>query len=149
MGQVSRSISGRPREQSNCRPTVRSVPNISSLVDRLIASRSRRSSFFATELFGEPAWDILLNLYAARLAQRRLSVSGLCGTCGTPPSTTLRWLQKLVDLALVERLEDRFDHRRTWVELTCNGLQAMDSYFLNEVSFTDSPSGHGSRRDLC
>src|SRR5437762_5630979 len=58
---------------------------------RLLKGRRKRNDFFDATLFADPAWDILLELYAAELGQRRLSVSSL-GLCAAIPATTaLRW----------------------------------------------------------
>src|SRR5438067_13561168 len=48
------------------------------LVQEILRSRRQREKIFGDELFGEPAWDILLELFSAELAQRKLSVSGAC-----------------------------------------------------------------------
>lgn len=37
-----------------------------------------RGPFFARELFGDPAWDILLDLAAAQVEHTRVSVTSLC-----------------------------------------------------------------------
>lgn len=109
---------------------VRSDTQIARVLDNAIDSRLRRDKFLPAELFGEPAWDMLLRLYAAHLAQRPTPIGGLCSLSAVPPTTTLRWLQKLLDLNLVQRTDDSFN--RTFVQLTRTGLEAMDGYFLAE-----------------
>ena len=45
------------------------------------ATRRRRSTIFGdSELFGEPAWDILLDLYIAHVEDTPVSVSSCCRT---------------------------------------------------------------------
>jgi hypothetical protein len=49
----------------------RDVPDgIDQLVRSISRFRSKRRALFRAELFGEPAWDMLLELYHAHLAGR-------------------------------------------------------------------------------
>lgn len=74
---------------------------------------------------------MLLELYACGLEQQRVSVSKLCAASGVPPTTALRWLDRLVEDELVIRVDDRLDRRRVLVELSCKGMAAMDAYFAS------------------
>lgn len=105
--------------------------NLSRLeaVQSVIAARVRRSQHLAAELFSDPAWDMLLHLYETSLLQQRVSITAACRASGAPCSTGLRWLQKLTQEGLVDRIEDPLDQRRTWVQLSSGGLTAMTSYF--------------------
>lgn len=47
-------------------------------VRALIRARRTRDQFFQSVLFADPAWDMLLDLMAARLEHKRVSVSSLC-----------------------------------------------------------------------
>src|SRR3546814_14904450 len=60
-------------------------------VRTLLRLRMRRGCSLDSELFGEPAWDMLLDLYAAALDGRRLSVASSCLVAGVPPTTSRRW----------------------------------------------------------
>ncbi len=84
---------------------------------------------FAPELFADPAWDMLLELYALHLEQRRVSVSSLCIAAYVPPTTALRWVAKLEEEGLASRTEDATDGRRTWIELSEEGIERMQRYF--------------------
>jgi DNA-binding MarR family transcriptional regulator len=100
------------------------------LVAKLILrERRRRNDFFRSELFGEPAWDMLLELYVHHLDQSRISVSGLCSFAGVPATTALRWIGNLERAGLVMRRKDFMDGRRFWIELTSDGITAVDRYF--------------------
>lgn len=105
------------------------MPSNRAAVQRMRADRGRRFEFFTEELFSDPAWDMLLCLYEAHLAQRRTSIGALCDASLVPATTALRWLQKLVSVDLVTRTEDPLDHRRTWVALSNSGLISMQRYF--------------------
>lgn len=96
------------------------------------ATRRRRSAIFENdELFGEPAWDILLDLYIAHVESKAVSVSSACIGSAAPPTTGLRWLGVLSEQNLIIREHDPDDQRRVLVRLTERGLEAMDRYFAS------------------
>ena len=95
----------------------------------IIRAREQRTKFFPRSLFSEPAWDILLELYAAELEQQRVAVSQLCAAAGLAATTGLRWLNTLEANRLVIRFADPLDARRSFVSLTGEGKRAMESFF--------------------
>ena len=98
-------------------------------IRQIIRDRSKRQRFFDSDLFADPAWDILLELYACELGQSRVSVSKLCLAANVPATTALRWINVLEKRGLVERIADWQDARRFWVALTPAGLEKMQRYF--------------------
>ncbi|AWW74686.1 MarR family transcriptional regulator [Erythrobacter sp. KY5] len=94
--------------------------------------RRRRGTIFDNqELFGEPAWDILLDLYIAHVENKTVSVSSACIGSAAPPTTGLRWLGVLTEEGLIVREHDPEDQRRVLVRLTERGLAAMDEHFAS------------------
>lgn len=91
--------------------------------------RKRAAIFGNPELFGEPAWDILLDLYIAHGEGKPVSVSSACIGSAAPPTTGLRWLGVLADHGFVLRENDPEDHRRLLVRLTRSGITAMERFF--------------------
>jgi DNA-binding MarR family transcriptional regulator len=81
------------------------------------------------KLFSDPAWDILLELYAASLADRRLTVSRLADRTGVAMTTALRWINTLQQEGLLDRQDHPLDGRQVYHFLSQAGLQVMDSYF--------------------
>lgn len=98
-------------------------------VRRTIAARADRRRVFSASLFSDPAWDMLLELYVASLAQRRLIFSRLIERSGVAPTTASRWVTVLEKEGLVERSSDRLDSRLVLLILTDAGRNAMDNYF--------------------
>lgn len=89
------------------------------LAKSLYALRRRRDSALGIKgLFGEPAWDILLDLYIARMSRTDLQVSSVCIEAGVPSTTILRWIARLEAEGLVYRAADKADARRRYVRLT-------------------------------
>lgn len=99
----------------------------------IYAERRRRHKFLPADLFGEPTWDILLDLYIASREDRRVPTTSSCIGAHVPPTTALRWLRILESRGLVEREDDGRDGRRTFVRLTGSGLKAMDDCLASEI----------------
>jgi|tagenome__1003787_1003787.scaffolds.fasta_scaffold20966242_3 DNA-binding MarR family transcriptional regulator len=102
-------------------------------VSWLIRARRNRAQYLNGNLFAEPAWDILLDLLRAELAQERISVSSACIAAGVPASTGLRWLNVLEQEGLVLREADPRDARRAFVVLSPHTSVALRRYFLDVV----------------
>jgi DNA-binding MarR family transcriptional regulator len=99
-------------------------------------SRDLRRSLFNPNIFGEPAWDILLALYVIDRDQRRLSTRQVSTLAGHALTTALRWLDYLEEQDLIERGANPFDQRVVYVELSAKGRAAMDDY-LTQMNETD------------
>lgn len=99
------------------------------LVRRIIRQRQLRARFFDGELFADPAWDMLLDLTAARAEHSRVSVTSLCIASGVPPTTALRWIGQMSEAGLFQRVEDEADRRRAFIALTDKASDAMARYF--------------------
>jgi Winged helix DNA-binding domain len=99
------------------------------LVRRIIRQRQLRARFFDGDLFADPAWDMLLDLTAARAEHARVSVTSLCIASGVPPTTALRWIGQMIESGLLERVEDETDRRRAFITLTDKAADTMARYF--------------------
>lgn len=100
----------------------------SAYVRALIRARRMREQFLAAELFSDPAWDMLLDLTAAELEGRKVSVSSLCIAAAAPTTTALRWIRNLCDAGLFDRQPDPHDARRAFISLDAQALQRMLAY---------------------
>lgn len=95
---------------------------------RLYRDRQRRTDHFDAELFGEPAWDMLLDLYIAACERRQVSTTSACIGANVPVATGLRWLQVLETRGLVCRTADPADARRVWIALTAKARRDLSAY---------------------
>lgn len=135
---VARELEGEPgtgREQSTpAAPQPADTTDLNVLLERTrqeYADRRQRRRFFPADLFGEPAWDLLLDLFKARLEGRMITVTSACIAADVPLSTALRWLGVLEEQGLVERRPNVEDQRSTWVRLTDQAVSAMINYIEN------------------
>jgi hypothetical protein len=94
-----------------------------------IRKRRSREHYFPSDLFADPAWDMLLDLYAARLEGQMVSVSSLCIAASVPATTALRWIKTLTDSGLFEREADEKDGRRIFIAMSDKAFSAMEQYF--------------------
>jgi DNA-binding MarR family transcriptional regulator len=83
--------------------TAAASEQLNDFVSRTIHARRLRNRHFPESLFGEPAWDILLELLCAGNEERELTVPELCEAVGVPGLIALRWLNSLANEGLIVR----------------------------------------------
>jgi len=106
------------------------APEVSEdTVRAVIRARRLRTRFFPEHLFADPAWDMLLDLLQAEIAQLRVPVSSLCIAAAVPATTALRWLKTMVQDGIFVRRADPHDGRRVFVELAPEASRALRRYF--------------------
>jgi len=93
-----------------------------------IRARRLRDQVFGPGLFEDPAWDMLLDLFAAELERVQVSVSSLCIAAAVAPTTALRWIARMTEAGLFERRPDPFDRRRAFMALSARASAGMRSY---------------------
>lgn len=98
------------------------------LAETLVLMRRKREESLGRELFADPAWDILLDLYIARSKDRRISVSSLCIAASVPATTALRWIKSLTEEGWLVREADPHDGRRMYVRLTDQACDKMRDF---------------------
>jgi hypothetical protein len=98
------------------------------LVQAILRLRRLRGQHFVPALFADPAWDILLDLMAARLARRSVSASSLCIAAAVPATTALRWITQMTEQCLLVRHPDPRDGRRVFISLSEQTAAAMSGY---------------------
>ena len=117
----------RPTEQP---PAAGDIPDVTAeTVRTVIRARRLSSRYFDEGLFADPAWDMLLDLLQAEIAQLRVPVSSLCIAASVPATTALRWLKMMTQQGIFLRRADPHDGRRVFVELAPSASLAMRRYF--------------------
>ncbi|MDE8651821.1 response regulator transcription factor [Novosphingobium album (ex Liu et al. 2023)] len=101
---------------------------ISATLRAIIASRALRNRFFPSQMFADPAWDILLDLTRAKLDGQQVSVSSVCIAASVPMSTALRWVRQMTEAGLLRRWTDPKDRRRDLIALTDTTAAHMRDY---------------------
>jgi DNA-binding MarR family transcriptional regulator len=104
-------------------------PPEASTIRALIKARRMRDQYFTAELFADPAWDILLDLMAARSEGVSVAVSSLCIAAAVPPTTALRWIRMMTEEKLILRAADPHDRRRIHIKLSDEAAASLSAYF--------------------
>lgn len=79
------------------------------------------------ELFVDPAWDMMIELFIAVEQQRQLYVKDLVLLSGESATSAMRRIDRLQQSGLLLRQLDRADHRRMRVALTQKGHDAISA----------------------
>lgn len=98
---------------------------------RIVARRRllRRQLLGAPDLFGEPAWDMLLDLFIQQCKGRLLPMSSLCLSADIPNSSAMKLIQRLCDAGLLERSPDPGDGRRSLIKISPDTEHRLRAYF--------------------
>jgi DNA-binding MarR family transcriptional regulator len=91
--------------------------DLASFAEGMQRIRMRRNDILNVDIFRDPSWDMLLELYVAHVRGEKTCVSALCCVAGAPPTTAFRHIERLHRLGLISRHPDPRDHRRTFVAL--------------------------------
>lgn len=117
------------------------APDYASLASQLYKERRKRDQLVGLPgVFGEPAWDMLLDLTIAYERGQHLSVTAVTAGSAAPSTTALRYLSVLEKRGILERVPDKHDGRRSWVQLTYTGSQMMRRYLDCVAGYVDN--GH-------
>ncbi len=108
--------------------------------------RARERSY--PNLFNDPSWDILIDLYASAGRNRLVSITSACLASVAPTSTALRHIDRLIAQNLIQRIEDARDRRRIYLTLTGRGLRLTEEFMLGLSNLIHNPStSHNSTYD--
>jgi hypothetical protein len=123
------------RSRNHCMTQAGSIERKSSRLAqvalRMRNAAKRRSRFLASEWFGEPAWEMLLELFIQFADGTRVSTKSLVIASGAPDTTALRIIDRLVDAGIIERSPSQIDKRVTLVSLTRQGVIAVGSVLID------------------
>jgi DNA-binding MarR family transcriptional regulator len=130
LARLSTASAGPPLSPATMAPPRADVPNVSAEALRaMIRARRLRATYLPADLFADPAWDMLLDLLQAEIAQHRVPVSSLCIAAAVPATTALRWIKSMTDRGLLVRRDDPHDGRRVFIEMAPTTSAALRRYF--------------------
>ena len=120
---------GEPTHGYRAPPSAADAPEVTARdIRETIRARRLRDQYFGNGLFEDPAWDMLLDLFAAELERAQVSVSSLCIAAAVAPTTALRWIARMTEAGLFERQPDPFDRRRAFLGLSDRASLGMRNY---------------------
>ena len=106
---------------------------------RLWASRRIRDRIFGREMFPNPAWNLLLDLFIAGEEGRNVTIKSACGAAGVPQSTALRHIAHLIEVRLTNRVQHPSDARSAYLKLTERGRGRMIEFLSLTAACPDEP----------
>lgn len=98
--------------------------------ENLYSDRRLRSKFLQNQLFGEPFWDLCLDLYYNHQRGRKLSVTSACFASHVPSTTALRYIAKLEADGLIIRTISEHDDRLTFLVPSQALIGAINGYLI-------------------
>lgn len=130
LARLSNASAAPPLSQETMAPPRNDVPNVSAEALRaMIRARRLRATYLPSDLFADPAWDMLLDLLQAEIVQHRVPVSSLCIAAAVPATTALRWIKSMTDRGLLVRRDDPHDGRRVFIEMAPATSASLRRYF--------------------
>jgi DNA-binding MarR family transcriptional regulator len=93
-------------------------------------ARRERQRIFGEAFMSDSAWDILLELFIARIERRQVTVSAVSATIGASKSTMLRWAAQLIEAKLVASNPNASLQSDRQLVLTDEGVNLMCDYFI-------------------
>lgn len=106
---------------------IQAASDDAACIRAVIEMRCSRTDHLSIPHMGEPAWDILLDIYACQLEGVRLPVTAVGLLAGIPSATAQRWIKRLTQQGMLMRIADPQDRRRAHVTLspeTWKGMRA-------------------------
>lgn len=100
-----------------------------------LANRGKRYEFLPSEFFGEPGWQMLLELYVAHYQNDRYTVTDLCIASNEPRATALRWIDILKTSGLLRTAVPTNDTEMK-ISLSDKAIEQLTRYFLTRSLHT-------------
>lgn len=98
---------------------------------RLYSYRRIRDRIFNADsvTFRDPSWDLLLELFIAKVEDRQVMTSVVIASIGAPYTTALRHLNDLAKKGMVTRSSDQKDGRCSIIALTDRAYRCLLQFF--------------------
>ncbi|MCA1748596.1 MAG: winged helix DNA-binding protein [Parasphingopyxis sp.] len=109
-------------------------------INAYIKAHRRRDLLFSPGMFGDSAWEMLLDLFIAKGETRQVTMDSVCLAVGVPASTAWRKFAALEEDGLVARYPDPDDRRKTMVEVTPVGVHRI-RLWLSQLEDCTSMAG--------
>ncbi|WP_271078264.1 MarR family winged helix-turn-helix transcriptional regulator [Aurantiacibacter sp. MUD61] len=106
----------------------RNAINLAQKAKVIYRKREMRKKHIFPQLLGEPAWDMLLELFMQYAGGAKVSTTSLGHASHVPITTALRHISLLEDAGMIERSASEVDKRVTFVSLTEKGVVSVGRY---------------------
>lgn len=103
------------------------------IAQAILQLRRQRKDEFDESLFGEPAWEMLLELYVRDASGTVSTVAELLANSDASDSTAVRWLFHLDKLGFVTRRAHPLDAKTEFVDLTVEVKAALERHLATAL----------------
>jgi len=110
-------------------------------------ARRLRSAIFSGIAFGDPNWDVLLDLFIREMNGFRTSLDHLALTGDLQAAVVYECVDRLAGLGLLERSADRFDGRVQWLSLSAAGRQGLFDLFAQSAELVRPVAARAPSRE--
>jgi hypothetical protein len=114
--------------------------NVEDWLTKTVRIRRLRENYFPSDLFADPAWEILLDLTIAKRKGIKISVSSLCIAASVPTTTALRKINHMIVDGLIFKEPDKNDRRRTYISICDQAYLKMLDYISESYKISSSRS---------
>jgi hypothetical protein len=114
--------------------------NVEDWLTKTVRIRRLRENYFSSDLFVDPAWEILLDLTIAKQKGVKISVSSLCIAASVPTTTALRKINHMIGDGLIFKEPDKNDRRRTYISICDQAYRKMLDYISESYKISSSRS---------
>jgi hypothetical protein len=126
--------SGRRSEESD----------LATLAQQILSSRHKRATMFGGELFKDPAYDILLEVFSRTQTGELTSPSIACAATSVPHATAVRHISLLVQKSYIERIVNPWDKRSINLKLTPLAMDKMTRWLGRFLQALSDQNGHAA-----
>jgi len=119
-----------PRGSDTTGVTINTAVN--KAMDLIEITKRRSRLVLAANLFADPAWFILLDLFVRQHQGLKTSVSSACHASFSPVTTALRHIAILTERNIIRRQYDPVDQRRVYLELTDETNEEIQRVLLSD-----------------
>jgi len=99
----------------------------------ILRASASRAATMGSNLFSDPAWDIVLMLFLGHLRQQPVSLRHLAERSGLSAASVARWINALQTDGLVEEGSISSERVEDLVELSAKGLMGMRRWLSSSV----------------
>lgn len=121
-------------------------PNLTAVAEKIYRVRRRRDALMAArfggEIFSDPAWDIILDLYIHNSKNQDVSVTSVCAASMVPITTALRYVTVLSERGLIERSKNPKDGRSYLLRLSSEAIRIVEDLLTDADGQFDTRPNH-------
>lgn len=120
--------------------------NLTAVAERVYRVRRRRDALmtarFGGDIFSDPAWDIILDLYIHNSKNQDVSVTSVCSASMVPITTALRYITVLSERGLIERSKNPKDGRSYLLRLTPEAIRIVEDLLADSEGGLEARPNH-------